>query len=177
MDLEFRGPDGTLHQFTLDPGRGSFTATCGEDHLTGSWLRVGPNTLSLLTGDGRSHLVHLAHDENGVCHLQYEGRTYQLADPADDDAGTAGGGGAAGGDINERGEVLSPMPGKVVGLPVSVGDTVAPGDLLVILESMKMENPVLSPVAGTVSKIPLAVGDSAALGDPLMQLEVATGDE
>jgi len=179
MELEYRAADGTLHQFTLDANRGQqFSAVSGEEKFSGNWLRVGANTISLLGDDGRSHLVHLARDGSGVLHLQYQGRIYRLVDPADEEGDAVGGGAEnTGGDINDKGEILSPMPGKVVGLPVSVGDQVSPGDLLVILESMKMENPVLSPVSGTVLDLPLAEGDSAALGDPLIKLEVAVEDE
>lgn len=178
MDLEFRTQDGTLHRFKLESSRGqTFNLASGDVTLTGSWLRAGPNSISLLTGDGRSHLVHLARDKSGQFHIQHEGRIYLLTDPGAEDEGTSGGGAAAaGGDINDKGEILSPMPGKIVGIPVKVGDRVSAGDLLVILESMKMENPVLSPVDGIVISLPLEVGSAAALGDPLIQLEVKEDD-
>lgn len=179
MDLEYRDQDGTMHNFRLDSGPGQvFSLTVEGEQLAGDWLRAGPNTISLLADDGTAHLVHLARDESGQVHLQYRGRIYRLADPADDDQGSSGPGNAdTGGDINEQGDILSPMPGKVVGLPVAVGDRVTAGDLLVILESMKMENPVLSPVNGSVHSLPLAVGDAAAMGDPLIRLTVEEEDE
>jgi biotin carboxyl carrier protein len=179
MDLEFRDQHGTMHNFTLDSGPGQvFSLTVDGEQLSGNWLRACPNTISLLGNDGSAHLIHLARDESGLFHLQHQGRIYRLADPADDDQRSGGSGRVdTGGDINEQGDILSPMPGKVVGLPVAVGDTVAAGDLLVILESMKMENPVLSPVNGTVHSLPLAVGDAAALGDPLIRLNVKEEDD
>ena len=179
MELEFRGPDGTLSTFSLESTRGQ-TVDLALDgvQLSGSWLRAGPNTISLHTDDGRSHVVHLARDEAGVLHLQLEGRVWRLSDPGAGDENAGGGGSAdTGGDINDNGEILSPMPGKIVGVPVSVGDKVASGDLLVILESMKMENPILSPVDGTVAALPLAEGDAAALGEPLIQLDVDEAQE
>lgn len=174
METEFRNHNGTLHRFKLDSNRGqTFDLALEDEKLSGSWLRAGPNTISLLIDDGRSHLVHLARDDSGQFHIQHQGRIFLLTDPGADEAGTAGGGSAdTGGDINDKGEILSPMPGKIVGIPVSVGDRVSAGDLLVILESMKMENPVLSPVEGTVIRLPLEVGSAAALGEPLIQLEV-----
>ncbi len=178
MELEFQNTDGSLHRFTFESNRGqTFSLTLKGSCLSGSWLRAGTNTISLLTDDGTSHLVHLACDDSRQFHLQHQGRIYRLVDPGAVEAGTSGGGGGTtGGDINDKGEVLSPMPGKIVGLPVSLGDRVAPGDLLVILESMKMENPVLSPVAGSVAKLPLEVGAAAALGDPLIQIDVDEED-
>jgi acetyl/propionyl-CoA carboxylase alpha subunit len=174
MELEFRGADGALSSFSLESNRGqTFCLTLDGVQLSGSWLRAGPNTISLHTDDGQSHVVHLAHDGDGGLHLQLDGRVWKLSDPGAGDEAAGGGCSAdAGGDINEQGEILSPMPGKIVGVPVSLGDKVAAGDLLVILESMKMENPILSPVDGTVASLPLAEGDAAALGQPLIQLDV-----
>ena len=55
-----------------------------------------------------------------------------------------------------RVEVESEVTGKVWKVEVGVGDRVAEGDVLVILESMKMEIPVESPRAGTVAELPVA---------------------
>ena len=46
-----------------------------------------------------------------------------------------------------------PITGKVVGVNVKVGDTVKEGDILCLLESMKMENPILAPVDGTITQL------------------------
>ena len=50
-------------------------------------------------------------------------------------------------------EVKSPMTGRVLEVLVSVGDHVVEADLLVVVESMKMENEVFSEVAGTLSEV------------------------
>ncbi len=57
-------------------------------------------------------------------------------------------------------EVTSPMVGKIFKIEVKVGDAVAEGDEVVILEAMKMEMPVVSPIDGTVKEINVAVGDA-----------------
>ena len=49
------------------------------------------------------------------------------------------------------GDVISPMPGTVLRLNVNSGDTVASGDVILILEAMKMENEIVAPCAGTVT--------------------------
>ena len=54
---------------------------------------------------------------------------------------------AAGG----AGDVVSPMPGTVLKVNVNNGDTVASGDVILILEAMKMENEIVAPCAGTVT--------------------------
>lgn len=56
-----------------------------------------------------------------------------------------------------RHEVESEVQGNVWKVEVAVGDRVAAGDVLIILESMKMEIPVESPVAGIVSELKVAV--------------------
>ena len=55
---------------------------------------------------------------------------------------------ASGGD-----EVLSPMPGNILSVNVSEGATVNKGDLLMVLEAMKMENEIMAPVSGVVSSV------------------------
>ena len=64
--------------------------------------------------------------------------------------------------------VKSPMPGTILGLKVSVGDTVKVGDELLVLESMKMENMINSPIDGTISKILISEGDSVQHGQELI---------
>jgi acetyl-CoA carboxylase biotin carboxyl carrier protein len=56
---------------------------------------------------------------------------------------------------------------------VSVGDVVGPTDMLVILESMKMEIPVLAEVAGVVSELAVAAGDSISEGDVIAVIDTA----
>lgn len=56
--------------------------------------------------------------------------------------------------------IRSPMPGTVVNVNVSVGQAVKEGDVLVVLEAMKMENEVTSPRSGTVSQIAIQKGAS-----------------
>jgi glutaconyl-CoA decarboxylase len=46
-----------------------------------------------------------------------------------------------------------PITGKIISVEVKAGDKVKEGDVLCVLESMKMENPILSPVDGTVTKV------------------------
>ena len=51
----------------------------------------------------------------------------------------------------EAGDVVAPMPGTVLKVNVNNGDTVASGDVILILEAMKMENEIVAPCAGTVT--------------------------
>jgi len=65
-------------------------------------------------------------------------------------------------------EVLSPLPGKILQLKVSEGDSVKVEDTLLILEAMKMENEIVANASGNVKKINVAVNDMVDTGDILM---------
>jgi biotin carboxyl carrier protein len=64
-----------------------------------------------------------------------------------------------------------PITGKITSVNVKSGAKVAEGDVLCMLESMKMENPILAPVAGTVAKIELSVGQVVEAGDLVAVIE------
>ena len=69
------------------------------------------------------------------------------------------------------GTVSAPMQGTIVKVSVEVGQSVAAGDTIVILEAMKMENSVRSERAGTVTAINVAAGDGVAVGDVVAVIE------
>ena len=66
--------------------------------------------------------------------------------------------------------VVAEMVANVMNVEVAVGDAVAVGDTVVLLESMKMEIPVLAEVAGSVLTIKVAPGDVVQEGDILLEL-------
>ena len=68
-------------------------------------------------------------------------------------------------------EVLAPLPGKILQLKVSEGDSVKVGDTLLILEAMKMENEIVADTSGNVKKINVAVNDMVDTGDILMVID------
>jgi glutaconyl-CoA decarboxylase len=66
--------------------------------------------------------------------------------------------------------IEAPMPGKVLDVKVAVGDSVNNGDLVLMLEAMKMENEIFAPLAGTVKEVRVRSGDSVNTGDVLIVL-------
>ncbi len=72
----------------------------------------------------------------------------------------------------EHADALSPLQGTVVSVAVSEGDTVAEGQSLVVLESMKMEHVVAAPSSGTVRRVGALPGDTVERGDRLVTIEV-----
>lgn len=67
-------------------------------------------------------------------------------------------------------KVNAPMPGKILAVKASVGQAVKKGDVLLILEAMKMENEVVAPQDGTVASINVAEGAMVESGDVLATL-------
>jgi biotin carboxyl carrier protein len=68
-------------------------------------------------------------------------------------------------------EVVAEITANVWQVPAEVGQSVAEGDTLVILESMKMEIPVVAPVAGTVAEVRVAPNDQVQEGDVVVVLQ------
>lgn len=69
------------------------------------------------------------------------------------------------------GSVTAPMPGTVLSVHVSKGDTVKIDDVLITLEAMKMENEIPSPVSGTIKEIHVKEGKTVNTGDILLIIE------
>ncbi len=80
----------------------------------------------------------------------------------------AGGSSGSGGG---SGEVAAPMQGTIVKVNVEVGQTVAIGDSVVVLEAMKMENQIAAEKAGKVAKVNVKQGDTVGSGDVLVVIE------
>ena len=68
-------------------------------------------------------------------------------------------------------KVVSPMPGKVMKIPVNEGDLLSAGDIVVVLEAMKMEHVLLAPHAGRVGALLAVAGGYVVQGQPLLVLE------
>lgn len=69
------------------------------------------------------------------------------------------------------GEALTaPMPGTIITVLKKVGDKVAEGEVVCILEAMKMENEVVAAIAGTVGQVLVAKGSVVKTGDPLVMI-------
>jgi len=67
--------------------------------------------------------------------------------------------------------VQAPMPGTVMSFKVTVGQQVKRGDVLLILEAMKMENEIVAPQAGKVAALRVPASAAVNTGDPLVDLE------
>ena len=64
-------------------------------------------------------------------------------------------------------EITSPMPGKILDVKASAGQAVKKGEVVLLLEAMKMENEVVAPQDGTIATINVAAGDMVEAGNVL----------
>ena len=127
---------------------GSFQVECNDQAHT-VWIhRAGEGVIDLaLNGQrllfdiARNGMQWLVHGDNGDLVLT---QTPRYPDPRGVDSG---------------GGLIAPMPGAVLTTEVSAGDSVTKGDLLVILEAMKMEHRIVAPRDGTVEQMHVAIGD------------------
>ncbi|MBE5777281.1 MAG: biotin/lipoyl-binding protein [Clostridiales bacterium] len=67
-------------------------------------------------------------------------------------------------------KINAPMPGVILDVKAAVGASVKKGDILLVLEAMKMENEIVSPVDGTVAQVLATKGSSVNSGDVLVVL-------
>ena len=114
-----------------------------------------------VTLGGKTFKVELSEREVGV---NGERLPFRLVDVK---TGAAGGEGSG-----ARGaRVKPPMPGKIVTVAVNEGDEVKAGQVLVILEAMKMQNEIVAPATGTVKKVHVKPGQNVEGKDVLIELE------
>jgi len=128
----------------------------GVNYTVGYHLFPGGKTEFSINGN--HYLAWISKPEAGKILVSYKGMTYETtrldllpAAPEFQGSESATEGGS--------GKIVSPMPGKVIRIAVEEGQEVDKGDLLLIVEAMKMENNILSPCPGTISRINVNLGD------------------
>ncbi|HJM67411.1 MAG TPA: biotin/lipoyl-containing protein [Candidatus Thalassarchaeaceae archaeon] len=104
-----------------------------------------------------------------------EGRTFEFLIPESKTSSIRKRGGS--GSRKRSGTVSASMPGKVVTVEVSVGDSVEEGQTVLILEAMKMQNEVAAPISGTVIAVHCEDGVNVQANVPLIVIEPAVPDE
>jgi 3-methylcrotonyl-CoA carboxylase alpha subunit len=130
-------------------------------HLDGRRIAVevlAAGAGEIWTVDGRTHRIRTARTGERVF-VWCDGEVYEFH-PARRSRGGA-----------EREDLVAPMPGRVRKLLVSPGERVARGDVLVVLEAMKMEHAIRAPHEGVVSRVAHGEGDLVEAGTALVELE------
>ncbi len=128
--------------------------------VAGRTFDVGVRTLSRyerrLTCAGRAYRVLTVIDDRSYL-VEVEGVTHSIG-------------------LDDGGIIRAPAPGVVVSLPVQVGDEVAKGDTVAVVEMMKMESPVFAPFAGRVREVSAVLNVQVDARAPLLQLDTFDDD-
>jgi acetyl-CoA/propionyl-CoA carboxylase biotin carboxyl carrier protein len=157
-------PGGRAVDVRLRATAGGWEASVDGGHVAGVRASRDGDALSVVVEDRET--AFLLADSGRAVWLGAGGATWVLTEPEPVAPGVAG---AAGGETT----VTSPMPGTVVGVPVSAGQRVASGQTLAVVEAMKMEHTLKAPIDAVVHEVRVAVGDPVALNQVLVVLEAA----
>jgi biotin carboxyl carrier protein len=135
--------------------------------LEASAVEVAPNTFSILL-NGESHQVRIAPRSDGSLTL-YSGSAEYHAEVNDPRVWRGRKHGAL--EAEGRQQITAPMPGKIVRVLVSEGDSVEAGQGLLVVEAMKMQNEIRSGKAGRVEKLLAKENQAVNAGDILAWVE------
>ena len=159
MDVTIKIPGYTGNHYIFDIAGVQYHA---------SPLGFSPNRIDF-TIDHHNYLAWVTEDRENLAHFSTGGHIFQLR--RHDlliESVTASAYESAGHDSNH---VTSPMPGKVIRINISEGDQVKKGDVLLIIEAMKMENLIVSPRDAVVKAINVAVNDRVESTTALVEFE------
>ena len=158
----------TLRVQVQEAAPGRFRVTLGDREYDVDFLEPQPNLLSLLI-DGRSFEVDVdAVGQGDRFDVLIKGDSYDI-EMVEERKRLLALKRAKG--LSGRQEVKSPMAGNVRQILVRPGDPVEAGQVLLILEAMKMENELKSPIRGIIGSVTAREGVAVAPGDPLCVVE------
>ena len=137
---------------------------------TGEAMLTTIGLQSRLCLNGVSHVVYVGQNEQGAFPVTYKGFEFEVGRP--DMAGPENVTFAESANLNnDDGNIVSPMPGKVLKVNVAEGETVTKGQVLMVVEAMKMENNIVSSKDAVVEKLLVKEGDMVDGSQRLLQLE------
>ncbi len=146
--VSFSGATVSADVVGLPDGRLSVLLSDGRQVSGRAWQRAGGEmTVSSASGQVRLSLLDPLHD--------------RLARSA----------AAAGGALEEEEEIRASMPGRVIQVSVGPGDSFAKGDLLLVLEAMKMQNEIRAERAGFVKQVGIRAGEAVEGGAVLLTVQ------
>jgi len=152
---------------------GCFDATINGQPASLEIIEGKPSSMTLSI-DSRVLFFEFVKEEGRIRHVIHKNRTYRTTlrnrqqeqlEVLLEQFGAGLGGGAT------ETKLLAPMPGKILGISVKEGEKIKLGQVVLVLEAMKMENEISSSVEGKVKQIAYQVGDSVNAGDMLIEVE------
>ena len=120
--------------------------------------------------DGEEYEVELEKQE-GVWNVTIEGKSFRIEIEGGSVGDMAGNKRKKKGRGKKSGTISSTIPGKIVSIAVEEGDIVAEGDVVMILEAMKMQNEIQAPLSGNVTAVNCKPGDSIEANSPLVIIQ------
>ena len=120
--------------------------------------------------DGEEYEVELEKQE-GVWNVTIEGKSFRIEIEGGSVGDLAGNKRKKKGRGKKSGTISSTIPGKIVSIAVEEGDIVAEGDVVMILEAMKMQNEIQAPLSGSVTAVNCKPGDSIEANSPLIVIQ------
>jgi acetyl-CoA/propionyl-CoA carboxylase biotin carboxyl carrier protein len=163
VDLELETPGGDALAIRVDGAPGSAVVSVGDAPGVGvSAVALPDGRTRVVTGGRARRWDHVTVDGRRWLGAGGDAFAFVLREPVVESAAAAA-----------EGSLEAPMPGTVIAVRTSAGAEVAEGDVLVVLESMKMEITLTAPADATVADVHVGVGDSVSQGQVLVELEAA----
>ena len=149
-----------LHEFKVNGEMAEVTvAREGQEWLLGEYrASVLTDGRIMVQLNGRSRIAHSA-KVGDVWWVHIDGHIFCIEKT---EAGSADG--------DSDGGMTAPMPGKILEVKVADGQTVEAGELLLVMEAMKMEHRIVAPTDGVVAKVNFSMGDQVQQGDVLVEM-------
>ncbi len=123
-----------------------------------------------VTVDGEEFEVLIERD-GGSWSVQVGGRTFSVEMGEGPNRGTTARKPRNSRKGNVSGVVSSPIPGKIVSINLSEGDEVNEGDVIMVLEAMKMQNEIQAPIGGVVTELNCSPGETIEANSPLVVID------
>jgi acetyl/propionyl-CoA carboxylase alpha subunit len=155
----------TVVDVTGDDGR--YRLVIGDDVWEVDAQLDAHGMASLVVG-GVSHAATVT-DREGACVVEVGGEVHEILVEPQTRWIIRTHGGAAGAGHGQT--LIAPLPGKIAHVAVQPGDPVQPGDTLVVIEAMKMENEFKASARGTVTEVRVQPGQAVNPGDVLVVVE------
>jgi acetyl/propionyl-CoA carboxylase alpha subunit len=152
------------HVVEVTQSGGSYRVTL-DDRMWEVDARLTAQGIFSLIIDGVSHVADVA-DDGGRCVVEVGGETYSIRVEEQTRYIIRTRGGASGGDAGQT--LTAPLPGRITHVAVQAGDAVAPGQTLLVIEAMKMENELKASAPGTVREVRVAASQAVNAGDVLL---------
>jgi biotin carboxyl carrier protein len=162
LDYKYQASSGEIYSISLIPqSDGSYTVIIGERSYVVCVERAQPGKF-LLKIDNQAQPVYAVQD-SGNFYVSVNGRTLMLEKVVGSGRGSS--------KHQHAGDLTSTMPGQILEVLVSEGQTVEKGQTLVIMEAMKMEMRIKAPYDGVVTHLLCAAGNTVDRGQLLVEVQ------